>query len=219
MDEQFWLERWRERAIGFHQEEVNSHLTEFWRRLSVPDGARVLVPLCGKSKDMLWLKEQGYQVLGVEISDIAVTEFFTENKLSFSKRSQGEFELYESDAIQIYQGDFFKLNASDLQDVAAVFDRASLIALPSEMRQDYVRKLQQCLPKSASILLISLEYPQNEMDGPPFSVKMDEINQLYHGQYGIECCSEVDALAENPRFRERGLSEMLEMVYLLRPQA
>jgi thiopurine S-methyltransferase len=168
---------------------------------------------------MIWLKEQGYQVLGVEISDIAVSEFFTENNLSFSKKTQAEFEVYESDSIQIYRGDFFKLTTTDLQDVQAVFDRASLIALPQDMRRDYVTKLRQCLPKSAPILLISLEYFQEEMDGPPFSVKIHEINQLYHGQYGIECCSEVDALAENPQFRQRGLSELLEMVYLLRPKA
>lgn len=218
MEPEFWLQRWQEQAIGFHQDEINRHLKEYWQRLNIAAAAKILVPLCGKSKDMIWLRQRGYEVIGVELSEIAINDFFSENGLTPSKVSHQDFVIWQSDGISIYQGDFFKLSADDLAGVQGVFDRAALIALPELMRKDYVTKLRQCLPAMTPILLITLQYPQSEMAGPPFSVHDREVHALYHEHYGIECCCEVDSLAENPRFRERGLSEMLELVYLLRPK-
>jgi len=218
MEPEFWLQRWQEQMIGFHQENYNRYLIDFWHRLNVVDGATILVPLCGKSKDMLWLRDQGYQVVGIEISDIAVQDFFSENDLSPSQQQHGKFILWQCEGISIYQGDFFDIGAAELEKVEAVFDRAALIALPELMRKDYVTKLQQCLPSLTPILLICLQYPQNEMDGPPFAVNGEEVEKLFHGHFSIECCCEVDSLAQNPQFRERGLSQMLETAYLLRPK-
>jgi len=218
MEPDFWLQRWQEQAIGFHQQEFNRYLIEFWHRLNVADGATILVPLCGKSKDMLWLRDSGYKVLGVELSDIAVRDFFAENNITAKSRSQGPFKVWQSDGITIYQGDFFALQPDDLSGVDAIFDRAALIALPELMRKDYVSKLRQTLAVLPPVLLVTLQYRQNEMSGPPFSVSDREVHELYHQIYGIECCCEVDALAAAPQFKERGLSELLEMVYLLRPK-
>jgi len=80
MDPQFWHERWQRNETGWHQREINAHLQDFWPQLQQPAGGRVLVPLCGKSRDLLWLRAQGHAVLGVEISPIAVREFFAENE-------------------------------------------------------------------------------------------------------------------------------------------
>jgi len=214
MDAEFWHERWARNEIGFHQSEINTHLQRFWR---AKPGGTVFVPLCGKSRDMLWLLSKGHQVLGVEISAVAVEAFFKEHNLHPIQRRQGAFVRWEVEGLVILQGDFFALAPDDLAGVTAVYDRASLVALPEPMRADYARHLQLLLPQGVETLLVTLEYPQDEMSGPPFSVSAEEVRALYEKGYTLECIYVEDVLAENPRFRQRGISRMEEKVYILRP--
>lgn len=216
MKTDFWLERWKNNEIGFHQQQINTHLQDYWGRLDLSASERVFVPLCGKSRDMLWLRAQGLQVLGVEISPIAVGDFFAENRLTPQTSSHGQYTRWESDQLVILDGDFFDLTPQALKDIAGVYDRASLIAFPLEMRLTYATHLKSILPVTAEILLVTMEYPQDEMQGPPFSVSEQEVIELYHADYRIECLYQLDILAENPRFRQRGLSRLVEKVYHLK---
>ncbi len=209
----FWLERWQKNEIGFHQAEINFHLQKFWAQLGV--SGQVLVPLCGKSRDMLWLRAQGHQVLGVEISALAVQSFFTENELQPTLTRDGAFERWDSDGLTLLCGDFFDLNAAQLGAVAGVYDRAALIALPAELRQRYARHLCQLLPPSAPLLLVTMEYEQAQMPGPPFAVSEAEVHDLYSANYQVNLLYSKDILAEQPRFRERGLTRLEERVYHL----
>ena len=215
MDHDFWHQRWQENQIGFHQPAVNAQLQQFWPRLELPSGSRVFIPLCGKSLDILWLRDQGFEVVGVELSPIAVQAFFDENRLSFEQEQQGSFVRYHADGLEIFCGNYFDLTPQHLGDVRAVFDRASLIALPPAMRQDYVRQHAGLLAANVPVLLITLDYNQDEMAGPPFAVTQTEVEHLYGGRYQVECLLEVDVLAREPRFAERGLSRLREKVYLL----
>jgi thiopurine S-methyltransferase len=218
MNPNFWKERWQLNEIGFHQPHINAYLKEYWSKLGVQNQSKVLVPLCGKSLDMLWLLAQGYQVLGVELSHIAITDFFREQQLVPKISKQGSFQLLKHADLSILQGDFFQLNEQDLQGVTAVYDRAALVALPYEMRKAYVNLLRRFLPEEAAILLIVFEYVQNKMEGPPFSVNEDEVRQLYHEQYRIELLSQQSVLHEYPPFQQRGLTSLHEKVYLLKPR-
>ncbi len=215
----FWKERWQKSETGFHQEEINKNLTTWWQKIQIPPDAQVFVPLCGKSNDMLWLLEQGYKVLGVELSNKAVEEFFTENQLEpeITEKNTGKepFKCYRFSDLTILCGDFFSLTSADLRFVSAVYDRASLIALPAELRQQYSVHLKEILSKNAQTLLITLEYPQEEMNGPPFSVSAQEINDLYASKYQIEKLNEQRILEENDRFKKKGLTSLSERVYRL----
>ncbi len=215
MKAEFWLERWQRNEIGFHQGEINVHLQTFWPQLAVSAGAKVFVPLCGKSSDMLWLRAQGHRVLGVELSPLAVEAFFIENELKPEVRSIGPFERWSCDGLTILCGDFFDLTTADMMQAAAVYDRASLVALPPPMRQEYVRHLQQLFAAPAPMLLVTMDYPQAEMAGPPFAVSAAEVNELYSSHYRIEQCARLDLLEENPQFRDRGLTAMHEVVFTL----
>ncbi len=217
MDSDFWLERWQNNEIGFHQAEVNLHLQEYWNRLQAPAGGTILVPLCGRTRDMLWLRAQGYRILGVELSPIAVRDFFAENRLAVQVTARPPFDRWESDGITLLRGDFFDLAEVDTSDVVAVYDRAALIALPHEMRADYVAKLVALLPPHAQMLLVVMEYPEAEMPGPPFPVAENEVRLLYEGRYEVEHLYTKDILDENPRFRARGLTRLVEKVFHLRP--
>lgn len=170
MNPDYWLERWKQGEIGFHQEDINPYLCRFWPQLRLPHGSKVAVPFCGKSRDMIWLQKQHHSVLGIELSAIAVQAFFKENNLSPHPHAQGHFYRYTADRISILQGDFFNLNKEDFATVNAVYDRAALVALPPLMRRRYIDHLLNILPAPAQILLITLDYSRNEMSGPPFAV-------------------------------------------------
>lgn len=214
MDAAFWLERWDKKQIGFHQQDFNSYLQTYWSTLQVPESAAVFVPMCGKSRDMQWLRERGHRVIGVELARVAVQEFFEEQALTPHVERVGSLERWEAPGYTLWCGDLFEMTASLLEGVAAVFDRASLIALPPHMREDYVRHMTAIVPAAAATLLIALTYSQQEMKGPPFSVNEFEIRRLYAG-YRVEKLADVDILwqSENARFRERGLTAMSEQVY------
>lgn len=215
MKKYFWLERWEREEIGFHQNEVNPYLCEYWQELHLAHDSVVFVPLCGKSRDMLWLREQGHQVLGVELSNIAVQAFFEENGYTPHHVTRGKFEHCEADGIRILCGDFFDFSKDDLAKVSAVYDRASLIALPPEMRERYVRHLASILSPATQILLITVDYPQSEMPGPPFSVSPGEVEALYREHAEVRLLAQMDVLAQNPRFQQRGLSRLQENIFLL----
>jgi thiopurine S-methyltransferase len=217
MDPEFWHRRWRKNEIAFHQQEINTHLQQFWNRLGLQPGDRVFVPLCGKSLDMLWLAGQGQPVLGVEISQVAVESFFRENDLNPQIRQANSFQIWEAELITLLCGDFFALTRADLATVAGVYDRASLIALPPAMRQQYASQLLAILPPKVSVLLVTLEYPQETMQGPPFSVEEAEVRTLYENAYAVERLYVHDALPENPRFQDR-LTRLEEKIYQLTPK-
>jgi thiopurine S-methyltransferase len=215
MEKEFWHERWEQNETGFHQVEINSHLLKFWKKLRLPRGSLVFVPMCGKSRDMLWLTGQGYRVLGVELSAIAVRAFFMDNRHTFQLMPGSKFDRYVADDACILCGDYFDLCRDDLTKVRAVYDRASLIAFPPEMRKRYVNHLATILPLATQILLVSFDYPRHEMDGPPFSVSPEEVEALYQEHAKIDLLEQIDVLEQSPRFRERGLSRLQESVFLL----
>lgn len=217
MDPQFWHERWEANRIGFHLAEVHGSLQCFWPRLTLARDACVLVPLCGKSLDMIWLAGEGHRVIGVEISPIAVEAFFQENALRPERTERRAFLVWRQDAIELRQGDFFDLAPEDLVQVDAIYDRASLIAMPAEMREPYVAHLMRVTPPGTPILLVTLEYDQGEMSGPPFSVSESEVEALYRHRYHVDRLHRHDALEKAPNFRRKGLTALTEKIYLLTP--
>jgi thiopurine S-methyltransferase len=221
MEPEFWHQRWQENKIGFHLNEVNPYLVDHWQDLGVLPGARVFVPLCGKTLDMRWLAEQGYLVEAVEVSEIAIEQFFTEQGIAFERQTSGDWITYQADSIRIWCGDFFKLPPQQIASpklgpIEAIYDRAALIALPEVMRSTYVRKLLE-ITGVVPQLLITLEYDQSQMTGPPFSVSPKEVSELYRDSYGEipGPIKRTDVLAEEARFAERGLGELFENIYLL----
>ena len=215
MQKDYWLERWERGDTGFQQDEINPYLRQYWPELNPARGGEVFVPLCGKSRDMRWLREQGHSVLGVELSAVAVQAFFDENDYIPHRVPHEKFDAWEADGIRILHGDFFALVSNDLRNVAAVYDRASLIALPPEMRERYASHMLDVLPPSTPILLVTLDYPHLEMSGPPFPVFPDEVAALYGKNKEIRLLAQMDVLDQNPRFRERGLTRLRESIFLL----
>ncbi len=175
----------------------------------------VFVPLCGKSLDLLWLRERGHAVHGVELSAVAVESFCMENGILADRRTVGDFEVYESANLTLYQGDFFSLGAALMGPPAAVYDRAALISWQPPLRAAYVEHLAALTGPGTETLLVTMEYPQEQMPGPPFSVPADEVARLYSTLHSIQELSREDILAREPRLRSRGITQLHEVCYRL----
>lgn len=218
MRAEFWLERWARNEIGFHLPVVNARLRSYWPMLALAPDASVLVPLCGKSLDLHWLAQQGHAVTGVELSERAVAAFFEEaGQVPVLTRTE-RFALREVGPVRILCGDFFALTPEDLgghdkPNVSAVFDRAALVALPPDMRVRYADHLQLLLPGRARILLITLEYDQTRVPGPPHAVLEDEVHALFHDRGHVRCLMRETVTSLSPAFRAAGIQSADEVVY------
>lgn len=215
MEADFWHERWRLGQIGFHQPEHHPALERWWHHLGIAPGGRVLVPLCGRSLDMVWLARRGHPVLGIELSPVAAAGFFAHASLTPERAAAGPFMRLAAGTYEILEGDFFDLTASALGEVAGWYDRAALIALPDGMRRRYAELLGRLLPAGARGLLITHDYDQARMEGPPFSVPVDEVRDLFGGAFGVELLERHETISANPRLAERGLDSFREAVFRL----
>jgi len=183
MKDAYWQSKWESDEIGFNQLQPNQLLQRYFNIVNLKTGDRIFVPLCGKSIDMIWLANQGYHVVGVELSTIACDAFYQEHNIPVDMMRTGDFMVYKSDQITLFAGDFFKLTKAMLGKIDAVYDRAALIALPHELRMRYVAYLLKLINRNTVIFLITTAYDQNEMKGPPFSVDEDEVAKLYSGHF------------------------------------
>ncbi|MEO1332770.1 MAG: thiopurine S-methyltransferase [Myxococcota bacterium] len=212
MDEAFWASRWEDNRIGFHRDTVHPSLVDYAERLASWPGT-VFVPLAGKTVDLRWLAERGCSVIAIELVPKAVEDFFSEQQLSFDQSSEGALDLFRAEDLPIsfYRGDVFDLRPQHLSTVTWVHDRAALVALPPESRARYGRHLSSILPPRAELLVTTFEYPQHEMEGPPFSVPEAEVADRFDA-YRFELWSSRSVLPSSQRFRERGVSAMDEHV-------
>lgn len=220
MQPEFWLERWQSGQVGFHQPAVHSSLTRYGDVLA-PRGAhplrtgRVFVPLCGKSIDMLWLRDAGHEVVGVELSAIAAEAFCMENGLPARRRVLTNFDCYEAPGVALLRGDFFALTHAILGPVNAVYDRAAMVSFAPELRASYVAQLAELIAAGTPVLLVSMEYPVAEISGPPFSLPRAEVEQLCTRYFDIQELGREEILANEPRLRARGLTRLTEVCYRL----
>lgn len=216
MEHKFWIDRWEKGETGFHQPEVHELLRETWPRVGAPQNSAVFVPLCGKSQDMVWLADAGHRIIGSELSPIAIDDFFAAQNLS-PQRASGPAGLTKvsAGAFELWQGDVFKLQQSLLEPVKAIYDRAALVAFPSDLRKAYAHHLLAITPPGAPILLISLSFDQSEMDGPPFSVSQGEVETLFGDSARMDVLARRDGLKSSQNLKKRGLTALEETAYLI----
>lgn len=238
MATEFWQSRWCEGRIGFHKSEVNPLLTQYFTALELPVGSRVLVPLSGKSIDMAWLAAQGYEVVGIELIESAVQDFFTERGIvpgvteypelehaghlehighdPTIKRYQGQLkDQTAGQPVTIWAADIFSLTPDNIGPIDAVYDRAALIALPANARPHYTEHLMRLARDAdghlAPQLVVTLDYDQSQKEGPPFAVTAEEVKQYYgHYQQITELANEPTTIGSAPNI------QVTEHVWLLR---
>ncbi|MCL4113614.1 UNVERIFIED_CONTAM: hypothetical protein GTU68_001047 [Idotea baltica] len=216
MEESFWHNKWEIGQIGFHEKQANPLLIKFLEKLQLnpnqENGSRIFLPLCGKTLDIHYLLGLGYQIVGVEFSELAIKELFQELDITPTVSKIDNFIHYQAPNIDIYVGDFFDLHHKLLGKFDAIYDRASLIALPEDIRLRYKQQLCK-LTNCVKQLLICIEYDQSLMNGPPFSITAEMVNQYYDANYSVECL-ERNKIAGG----FKGKYEGYESVYSLTPK-
>lgn len=218
MEISYWISRWEKDKTGWNQKQVNPKLRKYWKHLNTPANPAVLVPLCGKSIDLKWLSQQAQKVIGIEVSEKAVHDFLEQHANDYITQHRGEFTVYKSGTFEIWQGNYFHMKPSYLGPIDAVYDRAALVSMPPAKRVAYTKKLLELTENRAEMLLISFDYPQQEMTGPPFSVPDEEIQQHYGPHYEIEIINKENIIKSVQNFNRRGLkSYFFEKVYRLKP--
>jgi thiopurine S-methyltransferase len=210
-----WLEFWANNETNWHSDVVTQELEKYLGLLKLESGDTVFVPLCGKSLDMIYMLNRGFSVIGVEVSEIGIKQFFHENGLDFTISQVGEFDLYSAKNIEIYCGDFFSLTSKHLCGVKAVFDRKSLIALDRNLRQKYVKHLNDIISLGVRILLITLHYPKHQMSGPPFSVDKSEVESLFSMAFNYQELKPFQDIENGLKLARSGVDYIENAAYCL----
>lgn len=191
MDKQFWIDKWAANEIGFHEPKGNALLVKHLDALGLKKNSRLFLPLCGKTLDIAWLLSQGFRIVGIELIEMAVEQLFSQLKVKPDISNLGRLKCYSAGNIDIYVGDIFELDQTVLGPVDAIYDRAALVALPHNMRRRYVQHVM-AITDTAPQLLNCLEYDQNKMDGPPFSISEAEVRRHYQDDYQITLLESSD---------------------------
>jgi thiopurine S-methyltransferase len=211
-----WLKFWENNETNWHGDRITQELVEYFELFELEPRDKVFVPLCGKSLDMLYIMNQGFSVVGVEISEIGVRQFFSENNLAYKITKVDDFDLYSTENLEIYCGDFFALTSKHLNNVKSVFDRKSLIALEPEVRQKYVKHLNDIISLGARILLVTLQYPQYQMSGPPFSVDKSEVESLFSMAFESRELRSFNDIENESKLTRAGVNYINNAAYYLR---
>ncbi|SRR3990167_7772049 len=215
MQSEFWHHCWQHQRIGFHQYEIHPLLPVVFSQLNWESSKAIFAPLCGKSLDLWWLSQQG-KVIGAELSELACQQFYQQQNQPFSVSVQGDFRHFSHPAVDVWQGDYFALTSEQLGKIGLIYDRAALIALPLQMRIDYVKQLKRLCPGPVSLLLLSLEYPQEEMSGPPFSVTEPEVRMLFDFAASVELVALRNMTGRPFAQRQFNVSMLVEKAFWIR---
>ncbi len=212
-----WHDRWEQGRINFHKADFNPNLVKYWLNLCSNSEASAFVPLCGKSLDLIYLAEQGHNVIGCELVELGIKAFFEENQLSPQVTKIDELNCWQDQPFTIYQGDYFKIPAASI-NAEYLYDRAALIALPKDIRAQYASNLTRIAPHLKTGLLITLEYDQSQYAGPPFSVPKNEVFELFSSEFDIQILARHVTTDKPPVMRENDV-ELVEVVYKLERKA
>ncbi len=210
-----WHQHWTSPTPGFHEGQVNPYLTKYLPLFDLQPGDSIFMPLCGKAVDILWLAEQGFEVIGVELSQVAVESFFEESGLQYEQTGVADFKVYRSANITLYQGDFMNLKAEQLAACKLVYDRASIVAIEPFNRASYKTRMLELVPVATPMLMVVLDYRQGDMNGPPFSVPVSEVTELYKPEYQVELLQSSELIEAQTHWKNKGLNSMLESVLKL----
>ncbi|HJP12565.1 MAG TPA: thiopurine S-methyltransferase [Gammaproteobacteria bacterium] len=211
-----WLKFWENNETNWHGDRITQELVEYFELFELETRDKVFVPLCGKSLDMIYIMNQGFSVVGVEISEIGVRQFFSENNLTYKITKVDDFDLYSSENLEIYCGDFFSLTSKHLNNVKAVLDSKSLIALEPDLRQKYAKHLNDIISLGVRILLVTLQYPQHQMSGPPFSVDESEVESLFSMAFESRKLKSFNDIENGSKLVRAGVDFINNAAYCLR---
>lgn len=212
----FWQQHWSDGQTAFHLDDIHPDLQVFLPVLSLELGDTVFVPLCGRTLDIGYLLNVGYNVIAIEMVEYAVQQLF--NQLSIVPEVSGwkQGKCYRADHLTVYVGNYFDLSSDECAEVSAIYDRAALAAMPYKLQQRYCQHLGD-ITVYAKQLVIASAFDQTKMQGPPFTITPQHIQQYYGQHYTIELLNEIETIKEEMDFQKQQLDSFIRRTYLLTP--
>ncbi|XP_056596724.1 probable thiopurine S-methyltransferase isoform X2 [Triplophysa dalaica] len=217
-----WEERWQTGRTGFHRPIVHKFLEKYLDKIvHGQKSIRFFFPLCGKAVEMKWLADMGHTVVGVEISEKGIKQFFEDQSLRYNEEPVPEIpgaKVFKSadGKISIYQCDLYKFSSAIAGKFGGIWDRGAMVAINPCDRQKYAALLTSLMESDCRYLLDTVEYNPEQHKGPPFLVTEDVLKQLFEGACDIELLQSADGFEE--RHRAWGIDYLTEKVYLLTPK-
>lgn len=205
MEASFWIKSWELGGFytSFHRKDIHPYVLEYMTPDEI-ENKNILVPLCGKAVDMLYLAQYANKVIGVELVEEAILQFFSENNLSYQKVDD---ETFISGNIILLKKDFMSLTNQEIGTIDWIYDRASLVALPLEMRKEYLKAIDRLSDIGTKQLIITLEY-YPLINSAPFSIPAEEVNEYYGEGHIIKH-------VESPNLPNHGMVRKWNLEYLI----
>nr|XP_038029949.1 thiopurine S-methyltransferase isoform X2 [Anas platyrhynchos] len=192
---QEWLHKWETGTAAFHKEHGHPLLEKYLDvLLSGRSGLRIFFPLCGKAVDMKRLADLGHSIVGVDISEQALKEFFADQGLSYCEEPVPG--IAGAKKLQSTSGNICLYCCS-------IYDLSS-----------YASLMISLMEKNSSYLLVTVLYDPNKHKGPPFYVPESEVKSLFGNHCEIKLLEKVSDFSE--RHRRWGLDYFLEVLYILK---
>ena len=192
----WWRMAWAKGTISWHRDKVDAILQKYLKRLTGDKKhISILVTLCGKSLDLPWLADQGHNVVGCELSEIAGKQLFEENGIPYSVMSVNDFKVFSATddrKLKFYAGDFCNMDASLIGPVDAIWDHMAFGSVSPNDRPSYVEILASLLVPSGKILLSNWEYDQSKWKVSPYSLNTTQIKEYFGNCFDVKLLERLD---------------------------
>lgn len=187
-----WKEKWEEGKSVWHKSNPNPLLVEFFNRFDADSlkNKRILVPMCGKSVDMKWLYDQGMSVVGVDVVELAVKQFFCDNNMEYEVKDSsipGATLFHHDERMSILLCDIFNINTEVIGGPCSyIWDRGALGAIQYTEVEKYTKIVESVLADDAQGLIECFTFDRGLIPGPPYAVTKEEVFEYYSCNFFVE---------------------------------
>ncbi|KAJ8302290.1 hypothetical protein KUTeg_021277 [Tegillarca granosa] len=195
-----WKAAWENGKAVWQVHHVNVALKRNIHRLKIENSGdpKILLPLCGKTRDIKWLWEQGFTVVGVEVSEIAIKDFFAENDIKYEvsqiKGCPGVLYRSTDDRILLRVSS----NTSGTEEHSQLFLNQkggnNFVAYHdiNHTRYKYASAISELMSDNCKMLLETLEKNIDVDPGqPPFDFQEPEMRQHFNQQFELEQIDQI----------------------------
>ncbi|KAM4028207.1 thiopurine S-methyltransferase isoform 2-T3 [Anomaloglossus baeobatrachus] len=217
-----WKHKWEIKNIGFHEKEIHPLLVEFINEMQYGrTKLNIFFPLCGKVVDMKWLADKGHNVVGVDVCEIALKEFFVEQNIPYNEETVDEIpgaKVFKSvsGTIALYCCSIYDLSPSVIGKFDGIWDRAAFVAVNRRDRERYTNVLLSLMAKDCRLLLVTVEYDPKLHKGPPFYVPESDIETFLGPSCTYKLLKKMDAFTDKQK--KWGIDFYFENLYLVLPK-
>jgi thiopurine S-methyltransferase len=155
-----WIKEWEESLKPrWSMEGVNPYMQQFKNDLTKgKQCVKIFFPMCGDVADMSWMADMEHTIVGVEISPVAIEQFFNGNEIEYDVKPfelmKGTVYASKNGNIRIDCGYFFLFGSSVERDFDGIWDRGSFNTLcDMTLKKKYIQILTLVMKPNCKIVM------------------------------------------------------------------